>query len=375
MGTEGKTTKKNKILRGVYSSSMGISMTALTIVAVLEVFMLVYSVVNAPLYREFLWSYRLFYISLLSVALIYIALNLFVLKDIDRRFIILKYANPLYSAFFFAWALGITFFDALNWQSVDAMVFMTFSLTVPLSFFLLPSVYAVIVVIADALMLYMTAYYSVTPGPIINLSIFFVFQIVLGVSFLRLRTKLAERIIEEQENADIDILTGFANRRVYEQDVEKLAHESDKDDLAYLSIDLNGLKDVNDHYGHEAGDRLIIGAAQCMEDCFGEKGKLYRIGGDEFVVLVNINQEELDGLFSRYEKCLQTWSDENDLKLSTANGYAFYSEFEGESMAKLAKAADERMYAAKARYYQMSGMDRRRYSIEEAEPESQGAKA
>ena len=361
-GEEGMS-KRSRILLGIYSSSMGISLTALSIVAALEVFMLGYSVVNAPMYGEYLWNYRAFYIALLTVALIYIGLNFFVKKDIEHRFKVLNVANPIYAAFFFAWALGITFFDAMIWGTVDSMVFMTFSLVVPLSFYLFPTIYAAIVVVADALMLYLVVTVSGSIAPLTNLSIFCIFQIVLGVSFLHLRRNLAERMVEEEENAELDVLTGFANRRVYEADVKGLGQETVPPDLTYVSIDLNGLKDVNDHYGHEAGDRLIIGAAQCVEQCFGQKGKMYRIGGDEFVVLISAGQEELDGLFSVFDKSVQSWSENSNLTLSTAYGYARHSEYPDDDPSKLAKVADERMYVAKARYYQESGHDRRRYAV------------
>ena len=54
----------------------------------------------------------------------------------------------------------------------------------------------------------------------------------------------------------------------------------------YISIDLNGLKRVNDTYGHVAGDELIRAAADCMKNSFNEYGKIYRIGGDEFAVII-----------------------------------------------------------------------------------------
>ena len=356
--------KKQRILMGVYGSSMGISMTALSIVAALEVFMLGYSVVNAPMYGEYLWHYRAFYIALLVVALAYIALNTFVKRDIEHRYNMLNVANPVYAVFFFGWAMGITFFDAIIWGTVDSMVFMTFSLVVPLSFYIAPSVYAAIVVIADVLMIYLVVTVSGSIAPITNLSIFCIFQIVLGFSFLRLRLKLAERIIEEQENADIDTLTGFFNRRVYDADMKRLA-EQPESDLAYVSIDLNGLKEVNDHYGHEAGDKLIIGAAQCIERCFGEKGNLYRIGGDEFVVLIPAGSDELENMFRGFDAGTRAWSEQNGMTLSTAYGYACYSELSDESEAVLARVADKRMYDAKARYYQSGGADRRRRSWED----------
>lgn len=361
MRTSEQTSRKGKILIGVYSSSAGISMTALAIVAVLEVFMLVYSVLNAPMYGDYLWHYRAFYIALLAVALIYIALNAFVKRDTARRYKVLNVANPLYAVFFFGWALGITFFDSIIWGTADTMVFMTFSLVVPLSFFLFPWAYVAIVVVADALMMYLTVTVTGTVASLINLSIFCIFQIVLGFSFLRMRLKLAERIVQEQENADIDVLTGFANRRMYEQDMKKLSSHPGRGRMAYISIDVNGLKEINDQYGHPAGDKLIVGAAQCIDQCFGDMGKLYRVGGDEFVALVTANAEELEKLFRTFARCTQAWSKRNDLALSTAYGFVCYSEYPDSDSAVLARVADERMYAAKARYYQMNGKDRRRH--------------
>ena len=352
-------SRKSQILMGIHETSMSISMTAMTIVATLEVFMLGYSVVNSPMYGEHLWKYRSFYIVLLCMALAYIALYLFVKRDMAHRFRLLNIANPVCAGFFYAWALGITYLDYFLWGTVDSMVFMTFSLTVPMSFFLFPSAYAVIVVVADALMLYLTAIASSTPAPLINISIFFIFQIVLGVSFLRLKVKLGERIVDEQKNADMDALTGFWNRRVYDQDMKRYLEESVPNDFVYVSIDLNGLKDANDHFGHEAGDRLLIGAAQCISQCFGEKGKLYRIGGDEFVALVNASRDELEEILRDYGTCLESWSARNNLVLSTASGYAAHADYPNDAVDKLARMADEKMYASKARYYQTQGHDRR----------------
>ena len=61
--------------------------------------------------------------------------------------------------------------------------------------------------------------------------------------------------------------------------------------LTFVSIDVNGLKLVNDSLGHEAGDELLKGAACCIQRCVGPYGKVYRIGGDEFVVLCKLDKE------------------------------------------------------------------------------------
>ena len=355
------TDRRNRILEGVYHSSWSTSMITQAIVAALEIFMLVYTLVNPELFGQYMKIYRRFYIALLTAALVYILMNIYIKKDIERRHMWLSIANPLYAAFYFAWALGITYFDAVKYGVADPTVFMTFSLTVPLSFFLFPSVYTIIVAAADAAIFYIMTMVSASIGPMINLSIFIIFQLVLGISFLRLKMKLAERIVKEQENAEIDVLTGFPNRRAYINDIQKLSQEPAPDELAYLAIDMNELKEVNDSRGHEAGDRLIVGAAKCIENCFGEKGRMYRIGGDEFVVILSAREDELNGLLADYEREMASWSERNGMTLSAAYGCVSRAELPDHSITELARLADKRMYEAKASYYQSRGRDRRRY--------------
>ena len=353
--------RKSRILAGIYNSSWGTSMVTQAIVAILEIFMLVYTLVNPSLFGQYMGIYRKFYISLLTAAVAYMTLNVYIKRDIERRHMWLSVANPLYAAFYFAWALGITYFDAVKYGAADPAVFMTFSLTVPLSFFLFPSVYLVIVAVADGIIFYIMTMVSASIGPMINLSIFIIFQLVLGISFLRLKMKLAERIVKEHENAEIDVLTGFPNRRAYIDDITKLSEGQAREGLIYLAIDMNELKEVNDSRGHEAGDRLIIGAAECISRCFGAAGKMYRIGGDEFAVIVTAGSGEMDGLIERYNRNMAAWSEQNGLALTTALGYACWSEHPQADINELARIADQKMYEAKAEYYRKSGRDRRRY--------------
>ena len=156
-GTGGLYVKKrgesyDRVLASIYSSSFIYSIIVITVVAILEVFMLCYSVINKALYGAFLWTYRTFYIALLSAALAYIVLSLFAKKDIENRYRWLEVANPVYILFFFAWALGITYYDYTHLEVIDTTVFMTFSLIIPLGFFVLPQVYGIIVILADAAM-------------------------------------------------------------------------------------------------------------------------------------------------------------------------------------------------------------------------------
>ena len=353
-------SRKDRILINVYGSSMGISVTALSVAVILEILMLVYTFVNPELYGPYLPRYRGFYLSLLIVAAVAIAVSFFIKKDVPRRFRILVFASPVYAVFLFAWALTVTYSDYSVTGVVDPTVFMTFSLIVPLSVFLYPYVYAIVVTAANMIIFILSLSASGGTGQLINVVIFFIFQIVLGINFLRLKLKLAERIVTEQDNAGIDIMTGFLNRRSYEDDLKNYSEAPVPDGFAYIAIDINGLKAVNDRSGHEAGDKLIVGAARCIEKSFGGTGKLYRIGGDEFAAILSAEKEGADALFDAFEENMKDWSEENGMELTASLGCVFASEFPGGDVTAIARAADAKMYENKANYYKTKSRDRRR---------------
>jgi diguanylate cyclase (GGDEF)-like protein len=190
--------------------------------------------------------------------------------------------------------------------------------------------------------------------------IVFIYLLLAAIVIALVVRHTTRRILAEQINANTDPMTGFLNRRAYETDMKRLDKDGGGEDLVYISIDLNGLKEINDNFGHEAGDALLIGAAECMFRAFGEYGKLYRIGGDEFVVLLNADTARLAELRKSYEGCLRVWSERHGRTLSTACGYVRAAEAPDKSMVELAKLADQRMYEAKAEYYHVNGKDRRK---------------
>ena len=130
--------------------------------------------------------------------------------------------------------------------------------------------------------------------------------------------------------SNTDELTKCFNRRAYDSDMQKLDLNTK---WAYISLDLNGLKKANDTLGHSAGDELICAAANCMKFAFASYGKIYRIGGDEFVVLI---QESVS--YGVVQSCEQSF----------------------DSVYEISKLADERMYKSKSEYYNISDNDRRR---------------
>ena len=157
----------------------------------------------------------------------------------------------------------------------------------------------------------------------------------------------------------VDHPTNLFNRRAFEQDSKKLSLSPLTKDLVCVTADINGLKTVNDTLGHDAGDELIRGAADCLRTCFEPFGTLYRIGGDEFAAYLQVPPEEFEGVKRRVERTVDAWRGTLVGSLAVSCGYAQAREFPGEDLAGLCKISDQRMYEEKERYYQRTGAKRR----------------
>lgn len=107
-------------------------------------------------------------------------------------------------------------------------------------------------------------------------------------------------------------------------------------------------------------DELIHGAAECMKQCFGSYGKVYRIGGDEFVSIIFVDESELKKIREDFDEVISHWSGAMVNKISISCGYVYSREKNWESFEEIASEADIRMYEAKEKYYSVEGRDRRR---------------
>ncbi len=193
-----------------------------------------------------------------------------------------------------------------------------------------------------------------------SMAVVFVYLLISAAAIGFIVRYLTKRVIEEHTIANVDVMTGFLNRRAYENDMKMYGKGELPEDFAYISVDLNGLKEANDIYGHEAGDELIVGATTCMNHCFGNMGKLYRIGGDEFIAIIRTGKKNPDDLIMEYLSRTSAWSERHKRRLSTACGYASREKYPDKSVIELARIADEQMYDAKAEYYNSIGADRRK---------------
>ncbi len=171
---------------------------------------------------------------------------------------------------------------------------------------------------------------------------------------------MTKQLSSEEDKANRDKMTGFYNRRVYDTLMAANPGVPKDEKFAYIAFDINGLKRVNDNLGHDAGDELIRGGAECIQKGFGNYGKLFRMGGDEFVAILSISPEELEDRKRHFEEVTASWVGKKVGGMAISAGYVTRSEFPDKTMREIEKTADERMYRAKDQYYKEYGIDRRK---------------
>ena len=169
-----------------------------------------------------------------------------------------------------------------------------------------------------------------------------------------------ERIQAQSVLITTDSLTGAKSRYAYSQKLNEYdAMPKLPDDLTVFLVDINGLKRTNDTLGHDAGDELIRGSAECIEKVFEHYGSVYRIGGDEFIVFARMNRTQAETMIPKLNEKAASWKGREVKSISLSSGYAIASEFPGLTCEQLAAKADEEMYKAKEEYYRVNGIKRR----------------
>ena len=121
-------------------------------------------------------------------------------------------------------------------------------------------------------------------------------------------------------------------------------------EYALINMDLNGLKTINDSLGHVQGDLLLQEFAAILQDAFSGMGEVFRMGGDEFLVLVRQEQFPLiDQCLNKMVRLEKRRSSELTFNIEAAYGVAKSSECPKESVQKVYMLADRRMYDMKTK--------------------------
>lgn len=165
---------------------------------------------------------------------------------------------------------------------------------------------------------------------------------------------ITEKMMKEKErdlliqSAYSDELTKLHNRR-YCSEYMKEAEEKGIENYAILCFDVNNLKTVNDTYGHAKGDILIKDSANLIKETFQDYGVVGRMGGDEFIAIINIkSKDEMIHLIEMFKQNIRKNNHSTkDFPVSIAIGYALGIDENAENTEKLYQIADNRMYQNK----------------------------
>ncbi|MFA9375669.1 MAG: GGDEF domain-containing protein [Lachnotalea sp.] len=152
-----------------------------------------------------------------------------------------------------------------------------------------------------------------------------------------------------------DVMTGLYNRTAYAEDTadyeKQLYLDPEGLNLIYVILDLNDLKVLNDFHGHGVGDHFIVTTGKIIKKAFEKLGKCYRIGGDEFaVILKDKSLGEFYKAIIELNKLIMKENEIVNVEYSLAYGYALFEAGKYSSLKELIDKADKNMYENKNIY-------------------------
>ena len=160
----------------------------------------------------------------------------------------------------------------------------------------------------------------------------------------------------------IDVMTGMENRTAFEK---MLGDDVSAEGIAYIIFDNDNLKVINDNCGHQAGDLLLRETAKCIRKVFGKFGRCFRIGGDEFLVMLReMTEDGIKESLDYFDREVDKINKEGKTHIEISYGY-FFCEDASMTLNELFEKADANMYLKKRR---VKGERRTTYS--ESSPES-----
>jgi diguanylate cyclase (GGDEF)-like protein len=150
-----------------------------------------------------------------------------------------------------------------------------------------------------------------------------------------------------------DSLTGLPNRTLlYDRfDIALANAQRNKKIFALMSLDLDKFKDVNDTFGHDIGDRVLVAAASRLTGILRKVDTVARIGGDEFILLL-WGISERDDAIKVARKIIEVFQqrliiDEHNITITVSIGIVIFPE-DGKDIKELLRKSDESLYLAKA---------------------------
>ena len=168
---------------------------------------------------------------------------------------------------------------------------------------------------------------------------------------------MMKRAVEDMEREKLyemayqDALTNLKNRAWCEKIMQE--YQDSHNPVSIINIDLNYFKHVNDTYGHAKGDELLINFAEILKEAFPQPACVGRMGGDEFIVILDYEtEEELEAKIQNLKKVVTERNQKSaeDKQISFAFGYASNENDKTLSVWKVYETADHKMYEYKQKY-------------------------
>ena len=175
---------------------------------------------------------------------------------------------------------------------------------------------------------------------------------LLSTAFENMIMHLREHEKHQRFLAYRDSLTGLRNTTAYQAWVTEFNKEIQRKPMEFgvIVLDVNCLKETNDRYGHDAGNKLIVTASRIISNTF-KRSPVFRIGGDEFlVILQNSDLKDCEELIAKFEaECanVSVKTDEADVAVSVAKGLAMYDPDRDSQFVDVFNRADNTMYENK----------------------------
>ncbi len=193
-------------------------------------------------------------------------------------------------------------------------------------------------------------------GNIVENSLYYSWMMNIGIALENARSRmlLEDAIVKLNSMWSYDMLTKLYNRSGFYYEAKSLLESMKQhNENAFLAFfDLDGLKTINDTYGHEAGDLLIQAMADCIRYNLKENMLAMRYGGDEFVLFGSFTERnEVEDLIAGIRKSIDTinTSGRYKFKLSTSLGGSGYKATDIDDLSVLIDLADQNMYLEKRR--------------------------
>lgn len=256
---------------------------------------------GGPFARPRRIAYFFMYLILIAVTAVVMLLEVRASKKKENGHQLYFRIEAIYMVFFCFWGLAVTLTDQLGGNGLTVYTYVILILAI--RSVMKPWKTTLLIAIGFVLLNFLLPYFPDPNGldntynNLMNSAFLSLAAIVITVNFYnsKIQAKRDEMVIKKQyqqieaingmlrEEAHVDALTGLKNRTSYNK-VIRAFDETTASSLACIYIDANGLHEINNYLGHQAGDEMLIAVADILKEHFKPE-EIFRIGGDEFVVL------------------------------------------------------------------------------------------